>query len=623
MYRYDKATGEELDIKPRPRKDELTYRWNWNAPLIISPHSKTRLYSAANKVFRSDDRGNSWKVISEDITSQTDRNTWPVMGQYWSSEAVAKDVSSSLFGTAVSLDESPVKEDLIYVGTDDGVISVSEDAGGNWRQIKTFPGVPEYTYVSDIMASRHDENVVYVAFDNRKRDDFKPYLIKSTDKGKTWENISNNLPENGTVHTLQQDHANQNLLFAGTEFGVYFSLDGGKEWVQMKSGMPTVAIRDMAIQARENDLVLASFGRGFFILDDYTPLRSLAADKTQIEKDAFIFDIPDARMYIQTGGKYGQGEALYHAPNPDFGAVITYFLKEKPQTLQEIRREKEKDLFKEKKPIPQLTREDLRKEEEEVPPYLIFTIRDTEGNIVRKINKNPSEGINRINWDLRYDNPFPVRVKDNKFNPTAEARSGMLALPGKYTVSMDMVVRGEKKELAGPVEFEAVPLNNASLEVQNRKQTLEFQKDLYELARVMRGTQEKAEESLEKINNIRQTLAQSSTASWEMMKKAEEIEKGLRDVIYEFEGPEAKASWEELPPMEMPLNRRLNAIVYGSWSTTYGVTGTMKDNYSILKEEFPPVLNKLKGLLSEIDQLESGMENAKTPWTPGRTPELK
>ena len=199
----------------------------------------------------------------------------------------------------------------------------------------------------------------------------------------------------------------------------------------------------------------------------------------------------------------------------------------------------------------------------------------------------------------------------------------MLAVPGKYNVSMDMVVRGEKKELAGPVEFEAVPLNNASLEVQNRKQTLEFQKDLYELARVMRGTQEKAEESLEKINNIRQTLAQSSTASWEMMKKAEEIEKGLRDVIYEFEGPEAKASWEELPPMEMPLNRRLNAIVYGSWSTTYGVTGTMKDNYSILKEEFPPVLNKLKGLLSEIDQLESGMENAKTPWTPGRTPELK
>ncbi|MGC9344337.1 MAG: WD40/YVTN/BNR-like repeat-containing protein, partial [Bacteroidales bacterium] len=273
MYRYDKKSGESLNIKPRPRKGEKTYKWNWNAPLIMSPHSNTRIYAFANKVFRSDDRGESWTVISDDLTSGTDRNTWPVMDHYWSIDAVKKDVSTSLFGTGVSLAESPLQEDLLYAGTDDGVISITEDAGENWTQVKSFPGVPEYTYVSDIMPSKHDVNVVYASFDNRKRDDFTPYILKSTDKGKTWTSIANNLPEEGTVHTMEQDPVVENLLFAGTEFGAFFSVDGGETWVQFKAGMPTISVRDMTIQTRENDLVLATFGRGFYVLDDYTPLR--------------------------------------------------------------------------------------------------------------------------------------------------------------------------------------------------------------------------------------------------------------------------------------------------------------------------------------------------------------
>ena len=249
MVRYDRKSGEAIDIRPEPRKGEDSYKWNWNTPLMISRHSPTRLYTAANKVFRSDDRGDTWQVISDDLTTKTDRNTWPVMGKYWSVDAVAKDVSTSLFGTIVSFDESPARENLLYAGTDDGLIQISEDAK-NWRVAGKCPGVPEYTYVSDLLASRHDENVVFAAFDNIKRDDFKPYLFKSTDKGLSWKSISGNLPANGTVHTIVQDHINPDLLFAGTEFGIFFSIDGGEQWVQLKNGIPTIAVHDIAIQER-------------------------------------------------------------------------------------------------------------------------------------------------------------------------------------------------------------------------------------------------------------------------------------------------------------------------------------------------------------------------------------
>jgi photosystem II stability/assembly factor-like uncharacterized protein len=226
-FRYDKRSQEAVSIKPIPPSGENTYRWYWDTPLIISPHQRERLYMAANKVFRSDDRGNSWQVISGDITRNEDRNQFKVMGKYWSADAVQKDVSTSLWGLVVSMAESKVKENLLYAGTDDGVIAVTEDAGKNWTRITTFPGVPEYTYVSDILPDKFNENIVYASFNNMLQDDFKPYILKSTDKGKTWIMITNKLPANGTIHSLEQDPVNPDLLFAGSEFSFYFSVDGG------------------------------------------------------------------------------------------------------------------------------------------------------------------------------------------------------------------------------------------------------------------------------------------------------------------------------------------------------------------------------------------------------------
>lgn len=623
VYRYDKKSGEELYIKPQPAENELTYKWNWNTPMILSSHSNTRLYMAANKVFRSDDRGESWKVISGDITSQTDRNTWPVMGHFWSSDAVAKDVSTSLWGTAVSFAESPVNENLLFAGTDDGVLSITDDGGKTWRMVKSFPGIPEYTYISDILPSRHDENIVYVSFDNHQRDDFKPYVLQSSDKGKTWKSVSANLPERGSVHTLEQDYISPSLLFAGTEFGIFFSIDGGVQWVQLTEGIPTIPVRDIAIQKRENDLVLATFGRGFFILDDYSPLRILAENHDILKMDSYTFPIHDALLYLQTGGKYGQGATLFTAPNPPFGACFTYFLNESPKTLKQIRKEKEKDLFKNKKPIPQLSYEERNTEDNEEPPYILFSIFDEQGNLVRKINSSPKKGINRLNWDLRYESTYPVNLKDNKYSPLSPSRSGVYAVPGNYKVTAELIVRGESKPLGKPVSFSTVSLNNSTLPAANKADLLVFQKEVAALAGSLTGITREAGERLSDVQKIRQTLLQSHLSTPEMENSARKIESGLRDLLYTISGPEPAASWEEITPILLPAEQRMGFLTESSFSSTAPVTKSQRDALEILNRQVPQFRDRLASIISEIEILQKQMSDKGMPWTSGRLPAIK
>ena len=277
LGRYDRRSGEAVLIQPQEKPGDDPLRWNWDSPLVLSPHKPTRLYFAAQRVFRSEDRGDSWTPISEDLTRKIDRNKLKVMGKVWGPDAVAKGASTSFYGNIVSLDESPLVEGLLYVGTDDGLVQVSEDGGKAWRRQETFPGVPEMSYVSDLFASRFDANVVYATFNNHKAGDFKPYVLRSGDRGRTWTSVTADLPARGSAWTIAEDTVEKELLFAGTEFGLFFSRDGGKKWVQLKGGMPVIAVRDLAIQKREGDLVIATFGRGFYVLDDLTPLRHATA----------------------------------------------------------------------------------------------------------------------------------------------------------------------------------------------------------------------------------------------------------------------------------------------------------------------------------------------------------
>lgn len=622
IYRYDKKSGEAVKIRPEPVDSEQTYKWNWDAPFILSPHSPTRLYMAADKVFRSDDRGNSWKVISGDITSGTDRNSFQVMGRYWGVDAVAKDISTSLWGTAVSLAESPIQDGLVYVGTNDGVLSITEDAGQNWTKVTKFPGIPEYTYISDIFPDRYDANVVYVSFSNIQRDDMKAYLLKSTDKGKSWTSIVSNLPAEQAVHTINQDFIDAQMLFVGTEFGVYVSLDGGKIWNQITGNLPTIKVADIVIQQRECDLVLGTFGRGIYILDDYSPLRQLGKDTR--EKDAFIFPVKDAMMYIQDGGRYGQGSNFFYSPNPPYGATITYYLKDIPKTLKQIRQEKEKELVKEKKPIPIPTQEELQAEKNEVPPYLIFTITDSKGTIVREIAAQPSKGTSRITWDLEYYNNFRVDVNEDRFDPYSTGGGGIMALPGKYTVSMSQFFHGEEKLLAGPVEFTAKIYNDNTLPPGDRAAFAAFQEKVGNLVDVVNAAEEFLNELVKQTEYVKQAVQNTPSAPHELLVQATDVEKKLQDITWQFYGQPAAASDEENWPAPPSINSRVSSIVEAYYGNTVIPTQTQLDQYALLEQQFPPLLDQLRQIAQvDLKQLQAELDKYGAPWTPGRIPEWK
>lgn len=618
LFRYDKKSGERISIKPLPRKGEDTYKWNWNTPFILSKHNNKRLYIAANKVFKSDDRGDTWQVISNDITRKLPRDTWLVMDRYWSSDAVAKNVSTSLFGMAVSFAESPIKEGLLYVGTDDGVIQATDDEI-NWRKTTNFTTVPEFTYVSDILASKHDENVVYASFDNRKRDDFTPYILKSINKGRSWKTISNNLPKNGTVHTIEQDHKNPNLLFVGTEFGVFYSDNGGGKWNQLKNGIPAISVRDMVIQEREDDLVLATFGRGFYILDDYSPLRELNNLDTNKAK---MFPIKDALLYTQKHRGGTPGSMPFFAENPEFGATFTYYIKEVPKTIQEKRRKKEKELIKSKLPIPTPSPKKLHTESTQLKPYLLFTIFDNDGNEIRKITKKAKKGMNRFSWNLKSLWDYPVAPKD-KFNPLHKANSGMNVIPGDYFVSMDLIFNSKIENLVTKQKFKVKLLDNTTLPAKNKVELKEYYTKLSELARITWGTNSLLNELTKKVNSLRLVSLKTINVSQETKKELSKIDEKISAINWELNGEKPKASFEETQPAPMSINKRLSKIIYLHNQSSSSISQKQRDGYVILKDRVKPIIEELKMINKEIQEIEKTLNKAKSPWTSGRILEFR
>ncbi|MEO8578387.1 MAG: glycosyl hydrolase, partial [Gemmatimonadales bacterium] len=328
LSRLNLKTGDVMGIQPTEEPGTPGPRWGWDSPLFISPFNHQRLYFASNRLFVSNDRGDSWKVISPDLSRLIDRNRLRSMDRVLGLGAVAKNASTTLFGVVLTIAESPLKEGLLFTGTDDGKLSVSENGGGTWRSVDHVPGVADTAPVFKILPSQHDANVVYAAFNNHQAGDFKPYVMKSTDTGRTWTSITGNLPL-GSVYSLAEDHVDRNLLFAGTEWGLFVSRDGGRKWLKLNGGLPTIQVRDLAIQKRENDLVLGTFGRGFYILDDYSSLRTMT-DAT-LASDFVLFPTRPAPLYVPSSplglsdavGPAFQGAGYYMANNPPYGAVFT------------------------------------------------------------------------------------------------------------------------------------------------------------------------------------------------------------------------------------------------------------------------------------------------------------
>jgi photosystem II stability/assembly factor-like uncharacterized protein len=623
LVRYDKKSGELLDIKPMEREGEEAYRWNWDAPLLISPHKSTRLYFAANKVFRSDDRGNSWIVISDDLTRQIDRNQIPVMGKVWSMDAVEKNKSTSIYGNIVSLDESPLKEGLLYAGTDDGLIQVTENGGDSWKKIFSIQGIPDMTYVNYLLASQHNEETVYAVFNNHKNGDFKPYIVKSMDRGVTWRAITSDLPERGSVYALAEDPINPDLLFAGTEFGLFLTVDGGTHWIQLKAGLPVIAIRDIAIQKRENDLVLASFGRGFYILDDYSPLRMINPEF--IDQEAYIFPIKESWMFIQSRplglrGKSFQGASYYTAENPPVGATFTYYLKEDIKTQKERRQENEKELIEKGENVPYPSFGEMRSEDDENEPKLIFTIRDDKDYIIRSIETDPEKGIHRITWDFHYPPKTPTSVSTPAFeDPFSEPDNGPLALPGTYSVSMEKLQNGVLTKLVPPVIFSTEFLNNTSLPASDQKALFSFEEDVSEVLRVVSGTSRTLEELKEKLRYIKVAVSHTSGLPEEILLKVTEMDQRLKDLDRKLNGDYSLNRREF--PVPPSISSRINAIVNGLYLSTSNPTETQRSSLEIVKKDFGAVYAGIKKIVEEdMLNLENELENAGAPWTPGRLP---
>ncbi len=626
LVRFDRASGELVDIQPQPGLGEPALRWNWDSPLIVSPHSATRLYFGANRLFRTDDRGDSWTAVSPDLTRQVNRNELEVMGRVWPVSAVAKNASTSFYGNIVALSESPEVEGLLYVGTDDGLVQVSEDGGGSWRKDDTFAGVPAHSYVSYLQASNHDPDTVFAAFDNHKMGDFKPYLLESSDRGRTWTSIAGDLPERGTVYAVIQDPVAPGLLFAGTEFGAYFTLDGGGHWIQLTGGLPTIAVRDLAIQERENDLVLATFGRGFWVLDDLTPLRGLS--KQTLEQDAVLFPVPDPQVYnpgysaIGLRGHGFQGASYFTAENPPYGAVFTYYLKETLESRQSQREKLESDLVKAGKPVAMPTWEELRTEEREAPPAVLFTVRDQDGNVVRRLTAPAQAGVHRVAWDLHLPPATPVRAEGGEGdpdNPFSEAPTGPMTAPGTFTVQMAEMVDGQITPVGEERSFTTRPIERATLPAADRQALEAFQRQTADLQRAVLGAVRAADEAQERLDALHRALLDTPGADASLLGEARDLEMRLKDLEIDLEGDSVVAEHNE--PTPPSIVDRVQQVVYGSWGSTSAPTETHRRGFEIAGQQFSEVLAKLRTLIeTDLAGLEGKVEDLGGPWTPGRVP---
>lgn len=603
IRRFDRRTGETVDIRPQPELGEEDLRHNWDSPIEISPHSHTRIYFGSKKLHRSDDRGDSWTTLSPDLSRNVNRFTLPHMDRVWSLDALYDLYAMSQYGNITSIDESPLVEGLIYVGTDDGLIQVTEDGGKTWRKIDKIFGVPEYFFVNDIKADRHDPDTVYVAVDNHKTGDYSPYILRSRDRGKSWTSMVGNLPERHLCWRIIQDHVRPELMFLGTEFGPFVTVDAGEHWTKLP-GTPTIPFRDLEIQREENDLVGATFGRGFYVLDDYSALRSIDAD--MLSGDEFkLFETRPAKLYIPDrvlGGPRGsQGDSYFIAENPEYGAVFTYFLPKELKTAKAERQSVEKELQKAGKDNAPPDWDSLRAESLEEPPATIFTVRDATGEVVSRTNGATSKGLHRVAWNLRYSG----------------FGSGPLVTPGTYTVEVSQRVGDEITELAPAQAFEVEAISDPSPEPNDASDTLAFQLAVAELQSKIMGTSRKLTESLEQLAEMKTAIKASRKLDSTVYAQARSVEKSLKAMEITLTGDRLKSSHSQTT--QRSIVDRIQSALYGTLGQTYGPTQTHRKQYEIAQSQYAEFRDSFMALLDgDFALLVQELDASGVPWTRGR-----
>lgn len=602
LARVDMASGEVVYIQPQEAEGEKHERYNWDAPILVSPHDPKTIYHGSYRLWKSTNRGDAWTAISGDLTRDQERIELPIMGKQQSWDNPWDFYAMSTFNTITSLAESPVQKDLLYVGTDDGLLQISENGGGNWRKIEVseLPDVPATAYVNDIKADLFDANTAYVALDNHKHGDFTPYLYKTTDAGKSWENIGGSLPARHVVWRLVQDHEQKNLLFIGTEFGPFFSVNGGKEWHPLKGGIPTIPVRDLTIQRRENDLVLATFGRSFYIFDDMSLFREI--NEETLSAEAKLFNTRDALWYIPRpdlsfgSGKGSQGAAHFVAENPPFGATFTYHLKEDYQRAEEKRREQEKELEKADEDIPFPGWEALAAEEREEGVKIWLTVSDSTGKVIRKISGPVSKGFHRVSWDLRYPSRQAISLEQEEAGEAA-----MLAPPGTYYVQLHKQENDTLSALSEKRAFKVKALERNSLENPQRNLREQYWRSLESLSRDYSALRQDYRAAQKQIKALNLAFEQSPGAGQSLKQQIGEARQQLFSIAEGLEGNPAKNKVGE--KNDPTLGERMGHLRMALSYNTYGPTSAAVKTRSLVEKQLSTLqeaLEKLETQLAEI-----------------------
>tara|TARA_B110000259_G_scaffold56234_1_gene66381 strand:+ start:1 stop:1887 length:1887 start_codon:yes stop_codon:yes gene_type:complete len=615
INRVDRTTGESVSIRPQEGIDEPYERFNWDAPILVSQHDPKRLYFGTQRVWRSENRGDSWNTISSDLTKNEERLSLPIMGRIQSFDNAWDVYAMSTYNTITSLSESKTNENVLYAGTDDGVIQNTKDGGETWTKmtVDKLPGAPASAFVNDIKVDLHNENIAYVALDNHKFGDYSPYLYKTTSGGKKWTSIVDGIPEGTLVWRLVQDHINPNLLFLGTEYGVYISVNQGEKWHKFSKGLPTISVRDLAIQKRENDLVLATFGRSFYVLDDYSPLRDIT--EAMLEKEAHLFVPRKALQYNPVrGGTGSSGAASFAAKNPSYGATITYYLSDGHMSIKSKRQKTERKIKTGDIPFPGW--DALDKEISESRSEVVLMISDSNGKLVDVVSGPLRKGLHRVNWGLTSSIATTMNVSQSAPRRSRWGRSsggGMMSAvdPGSYQVTLYKRIGGVLTELSGPVNLEVERIRKNVLTNPMANKHEEYNKALAELTTSVRVSEHLFKKAIARVATYERSLKQVKENSVELTKSVYMLRQQMYRLQKDFGGSAAKAEIGEKD--RLTLMDRLSSARGGYGGNSYGPTELHMQSFEMAKEMFDRAKPKMDAFIKQVHSLGQMLEKAGSP----------
>ena len=609
INRIDMTNGEAVSVRPQEGIDEPFERFNWDSPILVSYHDPKRLYFGTQRVWRSENRGDSWTTVSGDLTKDEERLALPIMGRTQSFDNAWDVYAMSTYNTITSLSESRIDENILYAGTDDGIIQYTKDGGVSWSKmtVDNLPDTPSSAFVNDIKADLHDTETAYVLLDNHKFGDYKPYIFKTSNGGKKWTSISEGIPDGTLLWRIVQDHVNPNLLFLGTEYGVYISLNQGEKWHKFSNGLPTIPVRDIAIQKRENDLVLATFGRSFYILDDYSALRDLSEET--LSKDGVIFKPRKALQFNQIpGGTSSDGGQTYYAKNPQYGASITYFVKDAPSSIKSERKKSEKS--KKDGDIPFPGWEALDKENSEQKNQVIIVVKDKAGEIVTKISGPLKKGMSRVNWNLTSSIPTTINASSRGWRSYGDGIRTQVD-PGVYDLFLKKRVNGVVTEIAGPVELEVEKIRSGTLTNPMKDEHDQYFKSLADFSSVVNTYQHKFEKANTRVSTYQRMLMQITTNIPEASKSLYELTETMNMLERKVGGSEAKAEVGEKD--FLTISDRLWAARGGWYPNSYGPTQQHMKSFDIAKEMFNRVKPEMDAYFEKVKEVGKILEEAGAP----------